>query len=87
MFQSFIFFFIIIIIIISLPCSFRTIKKKDAETLREERGAETLWNVLEGEVVGKKTKEGNKEKKRNGTCVEEKKRGKKKEGNMDKKIK
>ena len=66
MFQSFIFFFIIIIIIIiiiSLPCSFRTIKKIDAETLRDERGAETLWNILEGEVVGKKTKEGNKEKK------------------------
>ena len=36
-----------------------------------------MWNILECEVVGKKTKEGNKEKKRNGTCVEEKKRGKK----------
>ena len=38
-------------------------EKKNAETLRDERGAETLWNILEGEVVGKKTKEGNKEKK------------------------
>ena len=42
------------------------------------------------EVVGKKMKEGNKEKKlRVHVCVEEKKRGKKKnkkkEGNMDKK--
>ena len=39
------------------------------------------WNVLE-EVVGKKGKEG-KKKKEKGTCVEEKKRGKKKEGNTD----
>ena len=39
------------------------------------------------EVVGKKRKEGNKEKKCKGTCVEEKKRVKKEEGNMDKKIK
>ena len=31
------------------------------------------------EVVGKKRKEGNKEKKIKGTCVEEKKRGKKEE--------
>ena len=38
-------------------------KKRDAETLRDERGAETMWNVLECEVVRKKTKEGNKEKK------------------------
>ena len=30
------------------------------------------------EVIGKKRKEGNKEKKSKGTCVEEKKRGKKK---------
>ena len=30
------------------------------------------------EVVGKKMKEGNKEKKIKGTCMEEKKRGKKK---------
>ena len=36
------------------------------------------------EVVGKKRKEGNKEKKSKGTCVKEKKRGGKKEGNMDK---
>ena len=39
------------------------------------------------EVVGKKRKEGNKEKIIKGTCVEEKKRGEKKDGNMDKKIK
>ena len=39
------------------------------------------------EVVGKKMKEGNKEKKIKGTCVEEKKKREKKEGNMDKKIK
>ena len=39
------------------------------------------------EVVGKKRKEGNKEKKIKGTCVEEKKKREKKEGNMDKKIK
>ena len=37
------------------------------------------------EVVGKKRKEGNKEKKIKGTCVEEKKKREKKEGNMDKK--
>ena len=39
------------------------------------------------EVVGKKRKEGNKEKKIKGTCVEEKKKREKKEENMDKKIK
>ena len=39
------------------PCSFRTVKKK------KKKDAEK-WNVLECEVVRKKTKEGNKEKKR-----------------------
>ena len=46
-----------------------------------------MRNVLKCEVVGKKRKEGNKEKKIKGTCVEEKKRGEKKEGNTDEKKK
>ena len=55
--------------------------------MRDERGAEIVWNVLEGEVVGKKMKEGKKEKKVKGTCVEEVVGKKRKEGNKEKKIK
>ena len=54
--------------------------------MRDKRGAEIVWNVLEGEVVGKKTKEGKKEKKwSKGTCVEEVVGKKRKEGNKEKK--
>ena len=38
------------------PCSFRTVKKKKKDAEK--------WNVLGCEVVRKKTKEGNKEKKK-----------------------
>ena len=37
-----IFIFIIIIIIFSLPCSFRTVKKKRCRDLRDERGFRTI---------------------------------------------
>ena len=65
-------------------------KKKEKERGRRR----ALWNILGlgGSGMEKERKEGKKEKSK-GTCVEEKKRGekkegkRKKEGNMDKKIK
>ena len=41
---------------------------------KREKGRKSLtqvWNVLKCEVIGKKTKEGNKEKKLRASCVEE----------------
>ena len=61
------------------PYNFRTIKKI------KKRDAEK-WNVLECEVVRKKTKKGNKEKKNKGTCVEEVVGKNMKEGNKEKKL-
>ena len=53
------------------------VAREKGERRKEKRGP--VWDVLErgGSGLGKKRKEGKKEKKSKGTCVEEKKRGKK----------
>ena len=61
-------------------------RKKENKKRKRKKVLSSVWNVLECEVVGKKRKEGNKEKKGKSTCVKEKKRGGKKGRKMKKEI-
>ena len=58
-------------------------RKKENRKRKGKKELNFVWKVLECEVVGKKSKEGNKENK--GTCVEEVVGKKRKEGNKEKK--
>ena len=57
-------------------------RKKEDRKRKRKKELSSVW--LECEVVGKKTKEGNKEKKVRARVWRRKKRRKKEEGNMDK---